>query len=69
MLEILTISNTESILFKNMKLYLKGYALFRRPLLASRGCQLAGLLGPENRLENRGFFGDVTDPEFGIWGW
>ena len=32
------------------------------------GAAFLDFLGIENRLENRGIFGDVTDPEFWIWG-
>ena len=31
------------------------------------GSRFSGLLGLENRFENRRIFGDVTDPESGIW--
>ena len=33
------------------------------------GDHFSDFLGLENRFENRGFFGDVTDPEPGIWDW
>ena len=31
------------------------------------GSNFSGFLGLENRFENETIFGDVTDPEFGIW--
>ena len=38
-------------------------------LFGSLGDRFSDFLGLENRLENRGIFGDVTNPEFWIWGW
>ena len=32
------------------------------------GNRFSDFLGLEDRFENRGIFGDATDPEFGIWG-